>query len=149
MTRGDPIRVLSRVRLHHQHAIAAILTGEGTRTHTGTNEEQMRVRDPPDLQIHGSLVLVPPALRRLHRRVALHFKVDHARLAAVRAAVPLTIDVDADDRVLGNHFHVDVLAAAAAVRICTLSLNAALEERHHVVLAAAASLRFRLPFQDM
>ena len=111
----------------------AILTGEGTRTHTGTNEEQMRVRDAPYFQIDARLVLVPPALRGLHRRVPLHFKVDLARLAAVRAAVPLGVDVDADDRVLGNHFHVDVLAAPTAIRVRRLRLNTPLEERHDVV----------------
>ena len=70
-------------------------------------------------------------------------------LAAVRAAVSFGVHVHSDDRVLRDDLDVNVLAAAAAVRVRRLRLNAALEERHHVVLAAAASLRFRLPFQDV
>ena len=50
---------------------------------------------------------------------------------------------------LRDDLDVDVLAAAAAVRVRRLRLNSPFEERHDVVLAAAAALRFRLPFQDV
>ena len=50
---------------------------------------------------------------------------------------------------LGNDLDVDVLAAPTAIRVRRLRLNAPFEERHDVVLAAAASLRFRLAFQDV
>ena len=109
----------------------------------------MRVRDAPYFQIDARLVLVPPALRRLHGRVPLHLKVDFRGLAAVRAAVPLRVHVHSDDGMLRDDLDVDVLAAPTAIRVRRLRLNAALKQRHDVVLAAAASLRFRLPFQDM
>ena len=109
----------------------------------------MSVGNPSNLEVDARLVPVPPALSGLHRGVPLDLEVDFRGLAAVRAAVPFGIHVDADDRVLRDDLDVDVLAAAAAVRVRRLRLNSPFEERHDVVLAAAASLRFRLPFQDM
>ena len=109
----------------------------------------MSVRDAANLEVDVRLVPVPPALRGLHGRVPLHLEMNLGRLAAVRAAVPLRVDVHSDDGMLRDDLDVDVLAAPTAIRVRRLRLNAALEQRHDVVLAAAASLRFRLPFQDM
>ena len=109
----------------------------------------MSICNPSNLEVDRRLVLVPPALRGLHRRVPLHFEVDFGRFAAVRAAVPLGVDVDADDRVLRDDLDVDVLAAPTTIRVRRLRLNAALEQRHDVMFRPAAALSLRLPFQDV